>query len=131
MSFLFINVQSTITALLVGLFDVSTVSQQLVKVLHTDELGHSIVYITACAPSNDSNQPAHSHNLIGVLAGQFMGSHRSQSSSSGHRRSGQADLCCAHMNCFRNGYAPAQIMIKLKRFRREEITSANMQTAKA
>ena len=32
MSFLFIKIQSTITAVLVGLFDVSTVTQQLVKV---------------------------------------------------------------------------------------------------
>ena len=38
------------------------------------ELGPSIFYRSACAPSEDSDQSVHPHSLIRVFAGQSMGS---------------------------------------------------------
>ena len=43
-------------------------------------------YKLACAPMEDSDQPAHPHSLIRVFNGRFMGSQRSNVASRGKLR---------------------------------------------
>ena len=47
------------------------------------EAGHSISYQIACAPSEDSDQPAHPRSLITVFAGHSVTSQGYKASSGG------------------------------------------------
>ena len=56
------------------------------------EPGHSIYYRIACAPSEDSDQPAHLRRLIRVFAGHPVGNQGFKAHSSGQRRLGSASV---------------------------------------
>ena len=48
--------------------------------------GHSIFYKIICAPSKDSNLPAHPRSLMRVFTKHFVGSQESKAASSGGQR---------------------------------------------
>ena len=52
----------------------------------SSEPGHSISYKIACAPSEDSDQPAHTRSLIRVFAGHLVSSQGFKASSGGQWR---------------------------------------------
>ena len=52
----------------------------------TNEMEHNIQHEITCAPSEDSDQPAHPRRLIRVFAGHYGGSQGSKTSSGGQRR---------------------------------------------
>ena len=62
-----------------------------------------IKYLRTCAPSEDSDQPAHSHKLFRIFTWHFLDSQRYQVSTCGQRKSDQTartdlSLRWAHMS---------------------------------
>ena len=79
----------------------------------------SISYKIACAPSKDSDQPAHQHSLIKVFAGQSIGSQGSkaiQRALWSDCADTQADLSLrwVHMQSCRKCFAPVHFLNLLR-----------------
>ena len=49
--------------------DAMLLNEQVTKLIKPQRL---IKYLRICAPSEDSDQPAYSHNLIGIITGRIL-----------------------------------------------------------